>query len=293
MTNLNWDDLRFFLAVARAGSIRGAARQIGKTHATVSRHVQSLQAALASPVFERRKQGQFLTELGKRILPLAEQVENAVAEIDRAAFSADSGLAGPVRLSLSESLYLSLLFRPIEAFMARYPMIDLEMIATDNLSKLAWREADVVVRITQNPPDAAFGRKVAQSPLAVYASRGYLQSRPKRDRWISQTYEAARAPVIPARVVARADTAALAVRMMQMGRGIGMLPCYIGDTDPELMRLTEVDPIPDMQIWILTHDDLRQNPRVRVLMDHLYLAFGNLRPIIEGRAGLAGQSSDR
>ncbi|MBV1903849.1 MAG: LysR family transcriptional regulator, partial [Marinosulfonomonas sp.] len=91
MTNLNWDDLRVFLSVARAGSIRRAAREIGKTHATVSRHIQSLQAALGSPLLERRKEGQCLTSLGKRVLPLAKQVENKVAEIDRAAFSADTG----------------------------------------------------------------------------------------------------------------------------------------------------------------------------------------------------------
>lgn len=284
---MNWDDLRVFLSVARAGSIRGAAKQIGKTHATVSRHIQSLQTALASPLFERRKEGQCLTELGKRILPMAEQVENSVAEIDRAAFSADSGLAGTVRLSLSESLYLAVLFRPIDAFMKRFPMIDLNISATDHFSKLAWREADVVVRITQNPPETAFGKRVADSPLALYASPEYLTSRPKRDRWIALDYEAARNPVIPARVVARADTPAMAQRMLHMGRGIGMLPCYMGDTDPKLQRLTEVDAIPDMQIWVLTHDDLRQNPRVRALMDHLYEAFETLRPIIEGqnRAG--------
>ena len=284
LTNLDWNDLRIFLTVARAGSIRSAARQIGKTHATVSRHIQSLHAALASPLFERRKEGQCLTELGQRILPLAEQIENNVARIDLAAFSADTGLAGTVHLSLSESLYLALLFRPIDAFMKRFPMIDLNITATDDMSKLTWREADVVIRITQSPPATAFGKKVAESPLALYASPEYLKSRPKRDRWISLNYAPARRPVIPARVVALADTTALAVRMIQMGRGVGMLPCYIGDTDPGLQRLPETDPMPDMQIWVLTHDDLRQNPRVRALMDHLYEAFASIRPIIEGKA---------
>lgn len=283
LTTLNWDDLRIFLAVARAGSVRGAAKKIGKTHATVSRHVQSLQAALANPVFERRKEGQCLTELGRQILPLAEQVENNVAEIDRVAFSADSGLAGGVKLSLSESLYLALLYKPIDQFMTRYPMIDLDILATDNLSKLAWREADVVVRITRSPPAGAFGRKLADSPLALYGAPEYLASRPKRDRWISFGYEPARQPVVPARVVARADTMAASARLIQMGKGIGLLPCYFGDTDPGLRRLDDVAPIPDMQIWILTHDDLRKNPRVRALMDHLYEAFEVLRPVIEGR----------
>lgn len=282
MSNLDWDDLRVFLAVARAGSVRGAARKIGKTHATVSRHIQSLSSALASPVFERRKEGQCLTDLGQRVLPLAEQVELNVTEIDRAAFVADNGLAGPVTLSVSESLYLTILSDPIDAFMQRNPMINLHVNATDSLSKLAWREADVVVRLTQSPPDAAFGKKVANSPLALYAAPGYLDSRPARDRWIALDYEPARMPVIPARVVAHANTVAMAANMIRMGRGIGMLPCYAGDTDPGLKRMEEVGPLPDMQVWILTHQDLRHSPRVRVLIDHLYDAFETFRPVVEG-----------
>lgn len=283
LATLNWDDLRVFLAVARSGSVRGAARQIGKTHATVSRHVRSLQAALANPVFERRREGQCLTDLGTRILPLALQVESSIKAIDRTAFSADTGLAGPVKLSLPESLYLSLLYKPIDGFMQHYPMIDLNITTTDNLVKLAWREADVVVRITNTPPEAAYGRKLAESPLAVYASNEYLETRPKRDRWIAFDYEPARTPVIPARVVAHADTPALAIQMIKLGRGIGMLPCYMGDTEPNLKRIDGVDVIPDMQIWVLTHNDIRKNPRIRALMDHLYKAFDLFRPVIEGK----------
>lgn len=284
MSEIDWDDLRVFLAVTRAGSIRAAARNIGKTHATVSRHIQSLSKALANPVLERRKEGQCLTDLGNRILPMAEQVELSVSEIDRAAFAADSGLAGPVKLSLPESLYSTVLNAPIDAFMQLYPMIDLHVSATDTLYELAWREADVVVRITKSPPEAAFGKKVADSPLALYAAHDYLASRPTRDRWIAFEYEPARRPIIPARVVAHANTLAMAVNMIRMGRGIGLLPCFAGDTEPGLQRMDDVDLLPDMQIWVLTHVDLRHSPRVRALIDHLYDAFEVLRPIVEGRS---------
>lgn len=284
MSEIDWDDLRVFLAVTRAGSIRAAARDIGKTHATVSRHIQSLSKALANPVLERRKEGQCLTDLGNRILPMAEQVELSVSEIDRAAFAADSGLAGPVKLSLPESLYSTVLNAPIDAFMQLYPMIDLHVSATDTLYELAWREADVVVRITKSPPEAAFGKKVADSPLALYAAHDYLASRPTRDRWIAFEYEPARRPIIPARVIAHANTLAMAVNMIRMGRGIGLLPCFAGDTEPGLQRMDDVDLLPDMQIWVLTHVDLRHSPRVRALIDHLYDAFEVLRPIVEGRS---------
>jgi len=173
------------------------------------------------------------------------------------------------------------------ALMCQHPMINLEIVATDDLSNLAWREADVVIRITQNPPDSAFGRKLADSPLAIYASKEYLGARPKRDRWIAYDYKPALRPAIPARIVANAGTLALAAQMIQMGRGIGALPCFMGDTNPTLRRVEEVDIIPDMQIWVLTHEGLRTNPRVRALMDHLYKAFDECRPIIEGRRPFA------
>lgn len=283
LTNLNWNDLRVFLAVEQAGSIRGAARQIGKTHATVSRHIQSFQQSLGKSAIERRREGQCLTEFGDRILPLAKQIEKIVAEIDRLAYAEDTGLAGTVNLSLSESLYIALLHQPIDEFMQRYPMINVEIKATDDLVKLTFREADVIIRITANPPNEAYGRKLANSPLAIYTSAEYQKYRPKIDRWIALEYEPARLPVIPARVVAHVDTLALAAKMIGMGRGIGLLPCYIGDSDTKLIRLDEASPIPDMEIWVLTHNDLRSNPRVRVFMDHLYEAFDKYREIIEGR----------
>jgi len=284
LTAPNWDDLRIFLAVVRAGSVRGAGKSLSTTHATVSRHLQSLHDALGSPLIERRKEGQCLTDLGQRILPLAEDIEAKVAKIDRASFSANTGLAGTVTLSMLESLYLSVLDKPVNDFMERYPMISLKIIATDEVSNLAWRDADVVVRLTSSPPETAYGKKVADSPLALYASPAYLVDRPKRDRWIAFDWLPARQPLGSARTVANANTMGAAARLIEMGRGIGMLPCYFGDTHPGLVRLTEFAPIEDLQIWILTHEDLRKNPRVRALMDHLYDAFDELRPLIEGES---------
>ncbi len=278
----NWDNFRIFLSVTRSGSIRGAAKMLGITHATVSRRIKFLEDTLGSSLFERKREGQCLTPLGQRILPLAKTIEGGCAEVDRLAFSADTGLAGTVKLSLSESLYSGLLHAPIDDFMQRYPMIKLDIIASDLMSNLAQREADVVIRITRNPPDTAYGRKVANSPLALYTSHKYLANRPAPDRWIAMDYAPARKPVIPAQVVANANSPTLAAQLIRSGRGMGLLPCYLGDTDPELERVSEVGLISDMQVWVLTHEDIKVNPRVRVLMDHLYQVFEKYRPTLEG-----------
>ncbi|MGL1921757.1 MAG: LysR family transcriptional regulator [Hyphomicrobiales bacterium] len=279
---MNWDDLRVFLAVVETGSIRSAAKNIGVTHATVSRHLRNLQTVLGNPLLERRQNGQCLTELGSRILPIAKQVEMNVADIDRAAFSAETGLAGALKVSLSDSLYISLLYNSLDNFMRQYPMIELNVDATNDLLKLSLREADVIIRITSLPPDTAYGKKIANSPVAIYASPQYVQTRPSLDRWIGWDYERAKTPTIPANIIAQISTPAIAERMIELSRGVGILPCYMGDNNPKLIRLDDNKPQADMEIWVLTHKDLRVNPRVRALMDHLYNAFAQLRPAIDG-----------
>lgn len=285
---MNWDHLRAFLTLVRHGSVRQAALVLGTTHSTVARQLKALELALGAPLFEPAAQGRVLSALGHRILPLAERMETDAQTIGRVAFAEDTSLAGPVCLSVSESLYLSVLAPCLNDFLDRYPMIALELVISDQLSSLHRRDADVVIRITRSPPDSAIGRKVAASPLCPYASAAYLQNRPKLDHWIAIDYDASRAPVLPARTIATASSLTAATRLVSDGRGIAMIPCYQGDTDPRLRRVPGCTPSPDMDIWVLTHEDLTSSPRVRVLMDHLYRAFGELAPLIGGLRPRAG-----
>lgn len=281
---MNWDHLRAFLTFVRQGSVRRAAIVLGTTHSTVARQLKSLESALGGPLFEPASQGRSLSPLGLKILPLAERMETDAAAIGRAAFAEDTSLAGPVCVSVSESLYLSVLAPVLDGFLRQFPMISLDLVMSDHLSNLPRREADVVVRITRTPPESAVGRKVAGSPLCPYASVAYLENRPRLDRWVAIDYGPSRLPVLPARTVATTSTLPSAARLIRDGQGIGMLPCYWGDTDPDLVRLPGFEPVPDMDVWVLTHADLKTNPRVRALMDFLYDAFGDLAPVIAGTA---------
>lgn len=278
----DWGDLRVLLAVHRTGSVRAAATAIGTTHATVSRHVRRLESALGGTILQRIDGRQHLSALGKRVLPLAEGMEESASAIDRLAFSEEKGIAGPVRLSISETLFLSLLKAPIQEFAARYPMVEVELSGTDRHSSLSRREADVAIRLTKTPPDAAIGRRIAESPLAAFVAPEYMSNRPGLDRWIALEYEAARQPILPARQAALIDSPQLAQEFLAAGLGIGLLPCYMGDMDDRLVRFPGFDPVPDLSLWVLTHGDLRENPRVRALMDHLYSALRDLKPLIEG-----------
>ncbi|WP_299372427.1 LysR family transcriptional regulator [uncultured Kiloniella sp.] len=280
--SFNWDDIRIFLALTRSGSVREASRRLNVTHATVSRRLRILEEGIGVPLFERVTTGLHLSDVGREILSAAEDAEASMQELDRRVFARDTQIAGKVRLSMSETLFLSLLHLNIAAFQEIYPMVELVLESSDQMAKLSQREADVVIRITRNPPPEAVGRRIAESPLGCYASSGYLADRPKLDRWISQSYEGAAKPVIPARISATATSASSVQVMLRNGMGIGMLPCYMGDTDPHLVRVPDTKLISDNTMWVLVHADIKENRRVRVLLDFLYEAMEGYKAVIEG-----------
>ena len=283
----DWDDIRVFLAVVRAGTVRGAARTLGITHATVSRRLRGLEERLGSQLFERVSSGQALTSVGQSILETAHQIDDKMSEIDRRAFAQDAKLSGLVRLSVSESFFQSIVHPYLLDFQTSYPSIEIELISTDRLSDLNRRDADIVIRITKTPQESAFGKKVAESPLACFAARSYLEKRPSQDRWVALTHQPAYDPILPARRVITANTGLTAAQLIKNGHGIGLLPCYIGDSDPELRRVPNTRLIPDLSVWILVHTDNRATPRVRALLNHLYESLEVSRDLIEGRQSLS------
>jgi DNA-binding transcriptional LysR family regulator len=279
----DWDDIRIFLSATRTGTIRGAARDLAITHATVSRRLHGLEEKLGAKLFERTVDGTTLSAAGHAIMETALKVEREMATIDRQVFAQDTRMAGIVRLSIHDILFHSILHTSLRDFQKKFPMIELEINATGRLANLAQREADLVVRITKKPPESAVGRKLAASPLACFASKAYLKNRPKLDRWVKLTYGPSETPPTPARTVVTVDSAHATARLIADGVGMGTLPCFFGDDFPGLYRVPETDLVPDLDLWVLVHADLRKTPRVRALLDHLYETLEDAKDLIEGR----------
>ena len=280
----DWDDIRLFLAVSRTGTVRGAAQKLGLTHATVSRRLHQFEEKLGAQLFDRTSTRHLLTATGHLVLENAKQAESHMAAIDRTAFARDSRLAGKVRLSMLESLYLAVLAPELPRFYAQHPLIELELHTTDLISNLAQREADIVIRITRTPPESAVGRKLADSPLRIYGAPDYMEDRPDLDNWIALTHEPARKPPLPARTILTANSLTVAQGLLEAGAGLGKLPCFLGDGNPKLRPLPDYPLEPDMEIWGLMHPDLKESPRVRALMDFIYEIFDADRTRIEGSA---------
>ena len=281
---LNWDDLRFFLALADAGTIRGASDRLAVTHATVTRRVHALEEQMGAALFQRTPNGHRLTQAGQSILPLAREAQVGMLNVERRIAAFDTRLTGTVTLALPEAIATCLIAPLLARLRGHYPGVNLKLLLDDRLVNLSENEADVALRLTASPPVSAHGRRVANSPLCVYAAPGYLAVRPETDVWIGLEYRPAQDMAGGAEPTIQANGLLAMGELLASGLGIGVLPCFLGDTHPGLVRVPGTVPKPDLDLWLLIHPDLRKVARVRAVADFLSAEMKKLRPVIEGRA---------
>lgn len=294
----NWDDLRFFLAVARKGSVRGAAALLGVNHSTVSRRIDGFEKRLDARLFERLPSGYFITGAGEEMLHAATRIEKEVDTIGRRVVGRDARLSGLLRVTLHGSLAQKLLMPDLAAFGAAYPEIELALVLSHSMADLARREADVAIRISNEPPESLVGRRILKYANAIYASHDYLAARDLTDHgaglnWVGwsdtvpdpQWVRESPFPKAPARN--RITEPMAQMEAARAGMGLAMLPCFIGDTEPGLRRVLPRVTMPSRDIWILTHEDLRRTARVRQFIDFMAKALLAKRDLLEGRCPLS------
>lgn len=294
MHHMDWDDLRFFLAVARTGSLRGAAKELGVNHSTVSRRIGAFENRLGARLFERLPTGYLTTPAGEDMLESAQNIEQDVAAIDRRVAGQDSRLGGLLQVTMPPHLSLKLLLPDLAAFGEAHPEIKLVLNISYGLADLAMREADVAIRVSNNPPQDLVGRRLVRSAKAVYASDDYLTrhdpiSDPESLTWIGwgdtvrypRWVKESNFPQAP--VNHRVNDAIGQVEAAKAGMGISMMPCHLGDLEPTLRRLPPGEAMPGYDLWILTHEDLRRTARVRTFLDFMSAAILAHRDLLEGR----------
>ncbi len=283
-----WDDLRYFLAVARAGNITGAAMQLGVNHSTVSRRIGAFEKRLGVRLFERLPSGYALTLSGEEILGDAQDVEKDILAMSRKIAAKDMHMAGILRFTAPEGILSLVLLPSIVEFCRLYPDIEIEISATQHIVSLNNREADLAVRVTNQPPEGLIGRKLTGQRKAIYASKSYLEQRgclsgkaiesgkinSLDHTWIGLVGE----KTIPgwvgsyypqARCTARLDSVFGVFEAAKSGLGIAELPCRLGCADPRLVRVAPLATKKHDDIWILYHRDIRHMPRLRAFSDFL------------------------
>lgn len=290
----DWDDLRYFLAVARKGSIRAAAAALAVNHSTVSRRIDAFEAKANARLFERLPSGYVLTEAGEHILELVERIETDAVAVGRRLAGRDSELSGTLRVTLPNTIATKLLMPDLVAFSQAFPEIDLAIDVSLSMADLARRQADVAIRVSNDPPGNLVGRRLVKYARSIYASQEYLVrhdvvSAPERLEWIGWNDSVANpqwvreSPFPDAVVKHRVPDTLAHLEAAKNGLGISMLPCFIGDTEPTLRRLPPGLAEPDREIWLLTHEDLRNTARVRRFMDFMANAILAKKGLLEGR----------
>jgi DNA-binding transcriptional LysR family regulator len=279
----DWDDFRYALAIARSGSLAAAGRALSVDNSTVFRHLNALEERLGAKVFERLPSGYRATEAGERLLDSAERMETEAIAIDRELSGRDTRLHGRLRVTSSETLAFRILTAEIARFRRAHPGIEVELLLDNRALDLSRREADVALRATRPREPDLFGRKLADIFWAVYgrATKGSGRSLAKgKDPLAGQAFvswaetaqgiKAARwlADNIPSdAVVYRSSSILNQLVAAKSGMGLAVLPCYLGDPERELARVTQ--PIPELttELWLITHQALKDSARVRTFMD--------------------------
>lgn len=285
----DWDDFRLILALARSRTLRGAAEGMGLTHTTVSRRLAVLQDARGK-LFEQTPSGYTPTALGNALIMVAEQMEDLTFVSERHQTALDQTLAGEIRLSLPEAIAQYLLLEDLMEFATRYPEIELRVETSYSFANLDRSEADVVVRGVNEPPDHLVGRRLFPNHITYYANREYLARTPKEDlRWIAPAQDGGwtdwleQSPFPDAPIALVMDDITARHKALVKGLGLARGACFMADPDPRLVRLSDHSPIPQQNLWVLTHPDLRQTPRIRLLMEFLARAIASKRELILGQ----------
>lgn len=289
---MNWDDLRVFLAIARAGGLSGAARALGVNHSTVFRRLNEFEQRVGARLFERLASGYALTAAGEDMRAVARRLEEEIEGLDRRLGGQDVRLTGTLRATAPDTISSYLLGPHLAGFAAAYPGIQVELDmanATFNLSK---READVAVRPTRRPPPNLVGRRLCTIAFAAYASPAYIKKAKKSgtERWLSPDDSMAHIPSAQwlaknkpdATVPFRANSYLALAVAAAAGIGVVHLPCFVADRNPALRRVMDPDPELSSELWLLTHEDLRRTARVRAFMDFMAEAILKDRALLEG-----------
>lgn len=278
----DWNDLRFFLAVAEHGSTMAAGAALRTSQSTVFRRVGALEDALGVTLFERRASGYSPTPAGAALLPLARRVEAEVDGFARAAASEGRRQTTVIRFSAPEVALEYMLPPVMAAFRERYPDVRVELTASDRKLDLASGEADVAFRSNPSDDTDLFGRRIAYDRPQLTASRAYAERHPlpatdaevAEHEVVSPTSVLAAlladwfARTVPAhRIVLQPDSMGSTLTAVRSGLGLAILPQFIADRDPALVAAPLELPIPVFELWVVSHQRLRGSPEVRTFMD--------------------------
>ncbi|BAN27304.1 LysR family transcriptional regulator [Caballeronia insecticola] len=283
--NLEWSDVRVFLAIARSGTLGAAARMIGQTQPTMGRRLRALEEALGHVLFQRTSDGFVLTDEGAAVLSYAERMEEEALGFTRALAGQDAKLTGLLRVSSSDWFGVHVLTPVFARFLAKHPDVSIELVTDSRRYNLARREADLVFRITAFDEPDIVQRKLMHIDYALYGRQDLAPpsaGNGQGQTLISMDSAFERLPdvlwlkrMLPqAKVVFSSNNRDAQTHMCAQGAGFAVLPCPLGDADTRLKRFELDEAPPGRDVWLGYHRDLRRVARLRALLDETMSSLG-------------------
>lgn len=298
-----WDDQRAFLAVLEEGSLSGAARRLGVTQPTVRARVEALEVALGTVLFTRSPNGLVPTEQARALGDPAQAMARASDAFVRAASAHPGEIGGTVRVSVSEFVGIEVLPSMLAALRGNHPGIVVEVSISNASADLLEQEVDIAVRMHAPRHAALVARKVGSIPLGLFAHFDYLERRgvpaclndlsshdfigPDRARGDLQLAAALHPALTRERLVVRVDSHPAQLALARAGLGIAAVQRPVGRAEPRLRAVLPDLDVALMETWIVTHEDLRDVPRVRAVFNHLVEAFTRYSAVDTHRNDLA------
>ena len=281
---MDWDDYKYFSALAATRSVRAAAEQLDVNPSTVSRRLEHFEQRLGVQLFIRSQRGLTITPEGAEVIARVNDIASDLVNIEGKLIGQDQRLSGLVRVVIPEVIALSLLVKELARFQTLYPDIEISMVPGHQRPNINIREADVLIAATDHPAENLVGRSLSPIAIAAYGSQE-LVDRDTRlgvmpggedNVWVdyltdSEMSKASRrlrvAHAAHARIHVRNHSLLLHLEAVRQGLGYAFLPCILAESDPSLLRVGNIPPALGPSMWMLTHPDLRGTKRVKVFME--------------------------
>jgi|SRR5471030_1843133 len=287
---MNWDDVRVFLAVYRAGTLRGAATLLAIDQTTVGRRLSTLERQLGSKLFLRTTEGLVMTATGQEILVTAQEIERLAVSFERRSEGADERIAGEVRVTTTDALAVDFLVPAIERLRLQHPEIRVILSTTTRLLDLGRREADIAVRTLRPEQPDLIVKKLESWQVGLYATKAYIarHGQPtEREEFAGHDIALYQAGVTDrqsatlvgnprhkGRIVAELDSSFMLATFIRAGLALGELPDYLAQQHPELIRLLpHQSREKPYEVWLVMHQDLAHTARVKAVMKVIAEAF--------------------
>jgi DNA-binding transcriptional LysR family regulator len=296
---MQWDDARIFLAFAREGSFSAAAKRLEVQHSTISRRIHALEEQVGTPLIERSASGYVLTAAGEELRTTACRIEQELLQFEAASGGQSSEAAGELRVTAIANMASTVLMPLFARFNDAHPNIDLRIEVTNDSVRLSERDADVALRQTNSPGETLIGTRLATVASAVYGAKNYcaaVEAGDAKEKWIGvdccdfhrnwtkQAWPSAKHAFF-------VDETSLTLGAIKEGMGVGFLPCFIGDTEPDLARFREPESQHNLGLWLLYHRDLRNTKRVTLFREFMQKEIKHVAYVMAGEQARSSRSA--